>query len=44
MDPNYRNHGIATELMEQQHHYLKEKGYKIVQTKTMNEYSRHLIS
>ncbi|MFJ8528141.1 GNAT family N-acetyltransferase [Bacillus sp. NPDC094106] len=43
VDTNYRNHGIASELMEQQHQYLKEHGYKIVQTKTMNRWRSMLI-
>lgn len=40
---NYRKHGIASTLMEKQHQYLKSKGYKIVQTKTMNKWRSMLI-
>jgi ribosomal protein S18 acetylase RimI-like enzyme len=43
VDPDYRKHGIASKLMEQQHQYLKENGYKIVQTKTMNRWRNMLI-
>jgi predicted GNAT family acetyltransferase len=38
VDPNNRGHGVASKLMEQQHQYLKENGYYIVQTKTMNKW------
>lgn len=43
VDPNYRKRGIALTLMEQQHEYLKGKGYQIVQTKTMNKWRGMLI-
>lgn len=43
VDINYRKHGIASELMQQQHQYLKNHGYKIVQTKTMNKWRSMLI-
>lgn len=43
VDPNYRKHGIASMLMEKQHQYLKENGYKVVQTKTMNKWRNMLI-
>jgi predicted GNAT family acetyltransferase len=43
VDPNYRKHGIASELMEKQHQYLKENGYRVVQTKTMNKWINMLI-
>ena len=43
VDPNYRNLGIASTLMEKQHNYLKEKGYKIVRTKTMNRWRNMLL-
>ncbi|MGX6443654.1 GNAT family N-acetyltransferase [Neobacillus sp. K501] len=43
VDTNYRKHGIASVLMEKQHHYLKENGYKVVQTKTMNKWRKMLI-
>jgi ribosomal protein S18 acetylase RimI-like enzyme len=42
VDPDYRTHGIASMLMEKQHHYLKEKGYRVVRTKTMNKW-RHML-
>jgi predicted GNAT superfamily acetyltransferase len=41
--PNYRKSGIASMLMEKQHGYLKEKGYKVVRTKTMNKWRSMLI-
>lgn len=43
VDPNYRGHGIATELMQRQHKHLMEKGYGIIQTKTMNKWRGMLI-
>ena len=43
VDSNYREHGIALTLMEQQHEYLKENRYKVVQTKTMNKWRSMLI-
>jgi predicted GNAT superfamily acetyltransferase len=43
VDPNFRGHGVALKLMEQQHQYLKESGYHIVQTKTMNKWRNMLI-
>ncbi|PFJ15105.1 GNAT family N-acetyltransferase [Bacillus cereus] len=39
----FRGHGIASELMKQQHAFLKEKGYRIVQTKTKNKWRNMLI-
>jgi predicted GNAT family acetyltransferase len=38
VDSRFRGHGVASKLMEQQHKYLKENGYRIVQTKTMNKW------
>lgn len=43
VDKNSRKYGVATKLMENQHLYLKENGYKIVQTKTMNKWRNMLI-
>lgn len=43
VDPRYRNHGIASTLMKKQHHYLGERGYKVVQTKTMNKWRGMLV-
>ncbi|MYL56760.1 GNAT family N-acetyltransferase [Virgibacillus halodenitrificans] len=43
VDESHRNKGIASKLMTQQHLYLKEKGYKIVQTKTKNKWRNMLI-
>jgi predicted GNAT family acetyltransferase len=42
VDTNYRKHGIASKLMEKQHQYLKEIGYSVVQTKTMNKWRNML--
>jgi len=39
----YRGKGIATSLMEQQHRFLVESGYEIVQTKTRNKWRGMLI-
>ncbi|MFD2630231.1 GNAT family N-acetyltransferase [Oceanobacillus kapialis] len=43
VDPAYRNLGIASSLMKEQHQYLEENGYKIVQTKTMNRWRGMLV-
>jgi predicted GNAT superfamily acetyltransferase len=43
VDTNYRKHGIAFQLLNIQHRYLKENGYRIVQTKTMNRWRAMLI-
>ena len=43
VDAKYRNYGIASKLMEKQHEYLKESGYKKVQTKTKNKWRNMLI-
>lgn len=43
VNANYRNDGIASMLMEKQDHHLKEIGYKIVQTKTMNKWRNMLL-
>lgn len=43
VNENHRNKGIASKLMNQQHLYLKEKGYKSVQTKTKNNWRNMLI-
>ncbi len=43
VDPRYRNHGIASSLMKKQHDYLRETGYKVVQTKTMNKWRGMLV-
>ncbi|WP_342537774.1 GNAT family N-acetyltransferase [Sporosarcina sp. FSL K6-1540] len=40
---DYRGKGIATRLLEQQHRFLVESGYKIVQTKTRNSWRNMLI-
>lgn len=43
VDSTYRGHGVATKLMNLQHMYLKEKGYSVVQTKTMNRWRGMLL-
>ncbi|QUG43735.1 GNAT family N-acetyltransferase [Psychrobacillus sp. INOP01] len=43
VDTNFREFGIGTTLMEKQHQYLREKGYSVVQTKTMNKWRSMLI-
>jgi GNAT superfamily N-acetyltransferase len=43
VNPAYRGKGIASALMEEQHTYVREKGYKVVQTKTMNKWRNMLI-
>ena len=43
VDPAYRNQGIASSLMEKQHQFLKDNGYRVVQTKTMNKWRNMLV-
>ncbi|WP_449619545.1 GNAT family N-acetyltransferase [Robertmurraya sp. Marseille-Q9965] len=43
VDTNHRKNGIASTLMEKQHEYLRNKGYKTVRTKTMNTWRDMLI-
>lgn len=40
---DYRKHGVASTLMEKQHQYLRENGYTVVQTKTMNKWRSMLV-
>ncbi|MBB2480466.1 GNAT family N-acetyltransferase [Bacillus sp. APMAM] len=43
VDINYRKQGIASTLMEKQHQYLRNNGYNVVQTKTMNKWRNMLV-
>ncbi|MBM7706334.1 GNAT superfamily N-acetyltransferase [Chryseomicrobium aureum] len=43
VNPKHRNKGLAQQLMNKQHIYLKKKGYKVVQTKTMNKWRSMLL-
>lgn len=43
VDADYRKHGIASKLMEQQHQYVSDHGYTVIQTKTMNRWRNMLI-
>lgn len=43
VDTDFREFGIGSTLMEKQHQYLREKGYSVVQTKTMNKWRSMLI-
>jgi ribosomal protein S18 acetylase RimI-like enzyme len=43
VDAKYRGKGIASRLMEMQHEYIKEKGYSVARTKTMNKWRDMLI-
>lgn len=43
VDTNFRKFGVGSTLMERQHQYLKEKGYSIVRTKTMNKWRNMLV-
>ncbi|MEK4084851.1 hypothetical protein SAMN04487786_2141 [Paenisporosarcina quisquiliarum] len=40
---NFREFGIGSTIMEKQHNYLREKGYSLVQTKTMNRWRSMLV-
>lgn len=41
--PDFRKLGIASDLMRRQHEGLKEMGYEIVRTKTMNKWRGMLL-
>lgn len=43
VETNFREFGVGSTLMEKQHQYLREKGYRFVQTKTMNRWRSMLI-
>ncbi|MEK3980901.1 GNAT family N-acetyltransferase [Psychrobacillus sp. FSL K6-2836] len=43
VDTDFREFGIGSTIMEKQHQYLREKGYSVVQTKTMNKWRSMLI-
>ncbi len=43
VDSNFRGHGIAAELMRQQHDWCRAQGYKTVQTKTYNQWRSMLL-
>ena len=43
VDEECRKCGVGARLMEEQHKYLKAKGYVSVQTKTMNKWRNMLI-
>ncbi|GGB58341.1 N-acetyltransferase [Lentibacillus populi] len=43
VDAEYRNQGIASTLMVQQHRHIKESGYKAVQTHTKNKWRQMLL-
>ena len=41
--PEYRSHGIASELMLRQHEWCKCQGYAVVRTQTKNKWRSMLI-
>lgn len=43
VDPKFRRHGIARELMTRQHQTIKELGYRTVRTITSNQFKPMLI-
>lgn len=43
VDPEYRDLGIASDLMLAQHDWCRSQGYAIVQTKTQNRFREMLI-
>ncbi|MCL9662636.1 GNAT family N-acetyltransferase [Paenibacillus hunanensis] len=43
VNPAYRQQGIASRLMDEQHEHLREQGYRKVQTKTMNRWRNMLL-
>ncbi|WP_438315657.1 GNAT family N-acetyltransferase [Sporosarcina sp. FA9] len=40
---DYRGRGIALKLMEEQHRYITNAGYQVVQTKTRNKWRGMLV-
>lgn len=43
VDPDFRALGLGSELIELQHHWAKEKGFKKIKTKTKNKWKEMLI-
>lgn len=43
VDPDFRQRGVAKKLMDIQHNFLRENGYKEVKTKTKNQYREMLL-
>lgn len=41
--PDYRGIGLGKELMLEQHRHCKSKGYKTIETKTMNKWKSMLL-
>ncbi|WP_247236213.1 GNAT family N-acetyltransferase [Telluribacter sp. SYSU D00476] len=41
--PDYRKQGIASELMQRQHHWCQQNGYRTIRTQTMNRWRTMLI-
>lgn len=41
--PDYRNRGIASELMKMQHNWCKDNGYESIRTETMNRFRNMLV-
>lgn len=40
--PEYRRQGVATQLMQHQHDWVRQQGYRFVQTKTLNRWREML--
>jgi predicted GNAT superfamily acetyltransferase len=43
VDKNFRGRGIAGELMKRQHLWCRQNGFKLIRTKTKNEFKPMLI-
>jgi predicted GNAT superfamily acetyltransferase len=43
VDADYRERGIAAELMRRQHDRCRRSGYKTIQTKTLNRFRSMLV-
>ena len=43
VDENFRNRGIAAKLMEKQHLWCRENGFKLIRTKTRNHFKAMLV-
>ncbi|WP_080241064.1 GNAT family N-acetyltransferase [Spirosoma rigui] len=43
VDPAWRGHGIATELMHRQHDWCRQNGYRTIRTHTYNQWRSMLV-
>ena len=43
VEASWRQHGVATELMQRQHAWCRERGFELVETRTLNRWRGMLI-